>query len=198
MNICLFEDIMELPDLYDHYNYLTPAMESAGEVTQPKTSSPPIQAPAVKNASANTGAGTRTPNSATRPGPRRLACKACRNRRIRCKHKDTSALDQDEPASPPAPIAVKILRLRDTTRAASASSQKIALQQPSGPRVKACNKCRKIKVRTPLRIPLQSAPSCTAQLPTSSYLQRRCMHDEFGNGNTDPVKLKASARNNRS
>lgn len=129
-----------------------------------KEEKPPFKAPEVENVGES--AGTHTTKSA--PGPRRIACEACRKRRIRCKHKDSyegqldgnpgerfgiksirqpspdpSALD-DPSASPWAPVAV--MTPRDTTLAASTSSQNLALQQQNISKIKACDECRKSKV----------------------------------------------------
>ncbi|KNG44318.1 hypothetical protein TW65_08669 [Stemphylium lycopersici] len=111
-------------------------------------------------------------------GPKRVACDACRKRRIRCKHKD-ELIDTSKPGmhtidlSGSYGISVK-RRLSDHSIAESLSNA------PNGPvnggpimadvngdpyalksgRVKACADCRKSK--------------------------RRCIHDEYGN--VDPIK----------
>ncbi|EUC37318.1 hypothetical protein COCCADRAFT_23035 [Bipolaris zeicola 26-R-13] len=111
-------------------------------------------------------------------GPKRVACDACRKRRIRCKHKD-ELIDTSKPGmhtidlSGSYGISVK-RRLSDHSIADSLSNA------PNGPvnggpimadvngdpyalksgRVKACADCRKSK--------------------------RRCIHDEYGN--VDPIK----------
>ncbi|KAH8719518.1 hypothetical protein GQ44DRAFT_658938 [Phaeosphaeriaceae sp. PMI808] len=116
-------------------------------------------------------------------GPKRVACDACRKRRIRCKHKD-ELIDTSKPGmhtidlSGSYGISVK-RRLSDHSLADAAQSGSSTTGGPlnggAGPimadgtgdpyalksgRVKACADCRKSK--------------------------RRCIHDEYGN--VDPVK----------
>jgi F-box/leucine-rich repeat protein 10/11 len=127
-------------------------------------------------------------------GPKRVACDACRKRRIRCKHKD-ELIDTSKPGmhtidlSGSYGISVK-RRLSDHSIADGLSS---VTNGPSngGPimadvngdpyalksgRVKACADCRKSKVSMRRVI----------NWLNNSHEQRRCIHDEYGN--VDPVK----------
>jgi F-box/leucine-rich repeat protein 10/11 len=126
-------------------------------------------------------------------GPKRVACDACRKRRIRCKHKD-ELVDTSKPGmhtidlSGSYGISVK-RRLSDHSIVEGHSS---AANGPvnGGPimadvngdpyalksgRVKACADCRKSKVSI-----------LEAIIDKANARQRRCIHDEYGN--VDPIK----------
>lgn len=121
-----------------------------------------------------------TPKSA--PGPRRIACEACRKRRTRCKHKDPeealspgsvqrfgikaiqdsspeAPIIDSSPATPWAPVAVMIAQPSEPVQQSNLDLSPVQSNVISS-KVKACDECRKSK--------------------------RRCVHDEMGN--VDPVK----------
>ncbi|KAF9696810.1 hypothetical protein EKO04_005423 [Ascochyta lentis] len=111
-------------------------------------------------------------------GPKRVACDACRKRRIRCKHKD-ELVDSSKPGMHTIDLSgsygISVKRRLSDHSIAEGSAAVVAGPVNGGPimadvngdpyalksgRVKACADCRKSK--------------------------RRCIHDEYGN--VDPIK----------
>ncbi|EED23574.1 PHD finger and JmjC domain protein, putative [Talaromyces stipitatus ATCC 10500] len=79
---------------------ITPAA-TAPSITTPTTSTPAIMNPIVKEEPVK----PRTTNKGSGLGPKRVACDACRRRRIRCRHKDEQADGWSLGVSPnPAPL----------------------------------------------------------------------------------------------
>lgn len=111
-------------------------------------------------------------------GPKRVACDACRKRRIRCKHKD-ELVDSSKPGMHTIDLSgsygISVKRRLSDHSVVEGSATNVAGPVNGGPimadvngdpyalksgRVKACADCRKSK--------------------------RRCIHDEYGN--VDPIK----------
>lgn len=165
-------------------------------------------------------------------GPKRVACDACRKRRIKCRHKDeqNDALSTDQAAihsfgpgigvqsqsalAHDAATALNSLAaiaseagIQDgaqrpgfdrfeSTRKFSATTMDTPIAAPIKPtdispdginsgkkgRSKACDDCRKSKVRSNPLYPISIA----------NRLQRRCIHDEYGR--VDPVKAQERSK----
>ncbi|KAL9072192.1 MAG: hypothetical protein Q9157_005189, partial [Trypethelium eluteriae] len=141
-------------------------------------------------------AATKEPSHTSTPktsvlGPKRIACDACRRRRIRCKHKEEAGASSSSSPKPRRNSSVLVGVVIDSSPSKSFGdlSGRPALQatptanhvqeegqtstDPSSkkPRTKACVDCRKSKA-------------------SLHYLLRRCIHDEHGN--IDPIKAAES------
>ena len=168
------------PDDMEYFGHFDPVPISSGPLTgflRPSTNNPHITTPKTSQL-----------------GPKRVACDACRKRRIRCKHKD-ELIDTSKPGMHTIDLSgsygISVKRRLSDHSASDSQSNTMSGPVHGGPimadvngdpyalksgRVKACADCRKSKVEfTVWRV--------TFRVNT---LQRRCIHDEYGN--VDPVK----------
>jgi F-box/leucine-rich repeat protein 10/11 len=165
-----------LPDSVRTYDLSPPNVVDAGQLVEPVTPSSAAPMTGFLRPSANNPHIT-TPKT-SQLGPKRVACDACRKRRIRCKHKD-ELVDSSKPGMHTIDLSgsygISVKRRLSDHSIVEGLAAAVAGPVNGGPimadvngdpyalksgRVKACADCRKSK--------------------------RRCIHDEYGN--VDPIK----------
>ncbi|KAJ4383524.1 JmjC domain-containing histone demethylation protein 1 [Didymella sp. IMI 355093] len=165
-----------LPDPVRTYDLSPPEVVDAGHLVEPVTPSSAAPMTGFLRPSANNPHIT-TPKT-SQLGPKRVACDACRKRRIRCKHKD-ELVDSSKPGMHTIDLSgsygISVKRRLSDHSIVEGLAAAVAGPVNGGPimadvngdpyalksgRVKACADCRKSK--------------------------RRCIHDEYGN--VDPIK----------
>ncbi|RMZ84626.1 hypothetical protein DV737_g1191, partial [Chaetothyriales sp. CBS 132003] len=124
--------------------------------------------PGFNAAGVNSDPGKKGRPPSTKPVAARVACEACRRRRVKCKHKDVEPAANAASADAPPPITNIVVAPAPATLDAqpaaadphNTGTANALISSPKKSRSKACEECRKSK--------------------------RRCVHDEFGR--VDPAK----------
>ncbi|KAF3010584.1 JmjC domain-containing histone demethylation protein 1 [Curvularia kusanoi] len=167
--------VERLPDPVKPYDVSPPAAMEINPMAEPVTPSAAPMTGFLRPSASNPH--ITTPKT-SQLGPKRVACDACRKRRIRCKHKD-ELVDSSKPGMHTIDLSgsygISVKRRLSDHSIVEGHTPSVAGPVNGGPimadvngdpyalksgRVKACADCRKSK--------------------------RRCIHDEYGN--VDPIK----------